>query len=332
MPKAKLTLPWGKVVIERPVNERLVTPLIYYGGKSRDSDWIISHFPPYGNVTYVEVFGGGGAVFLRKRPSRTDVYNDLGNVSTFMSVMRKHGGRLVNQLYQTPFGRDEFTECRRDWPGLLERYRREVQELGPDSEQTVNTAIEFARCWFVTINQGYTHEELCDSWRVAKQVDPAAGFRNHVDDIPWVMQRLRECVIENRDFSQLIPLYDLEDGSTLFYCDPPYVHDTRADVGNYICEMSLERHVELLGMLRNVKGQVVVSGYDHEVYNDMLSGWKKVTKTAKSSIQNSKSVLDRGDRTEVLWIKEHNRGLWAEYPEDSQADVARVSYPAPTTP
>lgn len=292
-------LPWEKF-IHRPSRERR-TPVIYYGGKSRDADWILSHFPPH--TTYVDVFGGGGAVIFRKLPSDTDVYNDIGNVSNFFKCLRESGDELYRRLYFRAFSRQDFEEARRRWPLAMER----------------GDLLTWAENWYITVAQGYTHEEYGESWRVSKQVNTADSFARHVDDLPYFIDRLRRIQIEHLDFSEVIPLYDT--AGTLFYCDPPYLHDTRVDTVNYVHEMTYEKHVELLDLLIKVQGQVVLSGYPSSLYDNMLKDWRRVSKTAKSAIQNSFSMNNRGDRTEVLWIKEHHHDLWST----ETARVAGVS-------
>lgn len=278
---------------ERTTGSEDRAALIYYGGKSRDADWIISHFPPH--RLFVDIFGGGGAVSFSYPGSTPIIYNDLGNVSLFYSVLRDSPEELYRALYFTPYGRQEYEYCRDNW-------RRELE---------AGNLVEWARQWFVVINAGYTHEEDGETWHVTKSVNSARAFANHVDDLPRIVGKIRrQFHIERLDFAYLIELYDTDD--TLFYADPPYLSSTRASQGNYKHEMSEERHVELLRMLNNVKGQAVVSGYDSDLYNNLLRGWNKDTITHKSAIQNSSSLDSRGDRTEVVWIKEHNRGLWQE--------------------
>lgn len=287
------------------------TPLIYYGGKSRDADWIIEHFPP-GWTTLVDVFGGGGAITFRVGMYRkTIIYNDIGNVCNFMRVMRDHGEELYRQLYYTPYAREEFMRCKapNGWPVAMARFKEsEAITEGSGLVYNHHLACEWARQWYVTINQGYTHEETSDSWHKAIVVNSGSALANHTDDLPKFIDRLRRIHVENMDFADVIREYDKP--TTLFYCDPPYLHETRADTSNYLHELPVERHKELLNQLNTVQGQVVLSGYDSELYNSLTMGWRTVRKTAKSSIQNRNSLDGRADRTEVLWIRGHRHGLW----------------------
>lgn len=270
------------------------TILVYYGGKSRDADWIINSFPPHW-TTLVDVFGGGGAISFRVGMHRkVVVYNDIGNVCNFMKVLRDYPDELYRQLYFTPYSRQEYDTYARNWMESMEK----------------GDQIEWARRWYLCINQGYAHTEEPSPWKVAITVNNGSAFANHTDDLPMFVDRLRRMHIENQDFATLITQYDKP--TTLFYCDPPYIHDTRAEgaKATYLNEMSPERHEQLLCQLTGIQGQAVVSGYDHELYNKHLADWRVSRKTSKSSIQNRASLDGREDRTEVLWIKEHHYGLW----------------------
>jgi DNA adenine methylase len=61
--------------------------LRYHGRKWRIAPWIISYFPPH--RIYVELFGGGGSVLLRKRRSYAELYNDLdGEIVNLFRIAR----------------------------------------------------------------------------------------------------------------------------------------------------------------------------------------------------------------------------------------------------
>src|SRR5207302_10576997 len=65
-----------------------------------------------------------------------------------------------------------------------------------------------------------------------------------VDGLPDVHARLRRVLIENFPAIELI---QREDGpGTLFYCDPPYMHETRTAPEAYAFEMVAGDHRKLL--------------------------------------------------------------------------------------
>jgi hypothetical protein len=61
--------------------------------------------------------------------------------------------------------------------------------------------------------------------------------------------------------------------------------------------MDTEDHFELLKALKKVEGMVVLSGYDHPLYNHELRSWKKFTTNARISSARGTAI-----RQECLWI------------------------------
>jgi DNA adenine methylase len=312
MKKAKF--PWGTKVLPKPEQR---TPIIYSGGKTLIADWILEQLPPHRN--YVEVFGGGGAVILAKGLSEVNVYNDIGNVSRFFSVLQNYGEELYQKLYFTTYNRELFYWANKNWPILKERA---IQTKAKED------ILEWATAWYIQILQSYTHSENDDSWIVQKANNGATPIRRHIDSLPYVCERLREVTIEHLSFERLIPLYDHKD--TLFYCDPPYMHDSREanSLNLYEHEMSMDQHEELLDILNKIKGQCVVSGYEHSLYENATRGWRVARKVRKSQMHNS--MQDVGMRTEVLYIKEHQRGIWTF--DSASSDVSGVQVLEADTP
>lgn len=58
--------------------------------------------------------------------------------------------------------------------------------------------------------------------------------------------------------------------------------------------MSDAEHVELLNLLLEHKGPVILSGYETELYNRMLQGWNKYETVSYSQVCSKKR--------EVIWM------------------------------
>ena len=258
----------------------LSRPLVrYHGGKWKLAPWIISHFPSH--KIYVEPFGGGASVLLRKQRVYAEVYNDLDNdIVNLFTVLRDKdmAATLREKLYMTPFSRLEFTDAYTETKDPIEKARRLI----------VRSFMGFGSAGH---NIGYKTGFRRKSFRSG--TSPAWDWKNYPDAIPAIVERLRGVCIENKPASDVIDSLDRED--VLFYVDPPYVHSTRATGGNcYPHEMSDEQHAELASQLLSLKGMVVLSGYDCKLYEDLFSTWKKVTREHRTEKATSK--------TECLWI------------------------------
>lgn len=236
-------------------------PIIrYHGGKWLLAEWIISHFPSH--KIYVEPYGGAASILLKKKRSFAEVYNDLDDemVNLFF-VMRDHGSELKEKLYFTPFSRHEFDLSYQPTDDKIERARRTIVRAYMGFGSSIANYTGFRATSF---RSGST---------------PANDWKNYHDAMTAIIERLRGVTIENRDAFRVMLQHDSV--KTLHYVDPPYVHETRYKKSNsnsYRFEMTNEDHVKMCELLKQLKGTVVLSAYQNDLYDDHLVGWKKIMK------------------------------------------------------
>ena len=254
----------------------------YHGGKWKLAPWILEHLPPH--HTYVEPFGGGGSVLLRKERVYAEIYNDLDqDVVNLFQVARDRGQELRRALELTPFARAEFEASYDGSTDPLERARRMV----------------------VRAFQGFGSAAACgekSGFRATSSrsgTAPAMDWRNYPEAIAAITTRLQGVVIENRDAKAVMAQHDRE--RTLHYVDPPYVHSTRSAVVNhnshgksYRHELSDDEHRELALFLRGLRGMVVLSGYPSPLYDDIFADWHRVDRQALAD--------GARPRVECLWF------------------------------
>jgi DNA adenine methylase len=247
----------------------------YHGGKWRLAPWIISHFPRH--RCYVEPFGGGGSVLLRKARSYAEIYNDLdGEMVNLFRVARERGPELRRLLELTPFAREEFRKSYEPSSDPIEQARRTVVRsfmgFGSNSH---NKATGFRS----NSNRSGT--------------TPAHDWQNYPAAFGSIVERLRGVVIENRDALAVMSSHDSP--GTLHYVDPPYVAGTRDAGRDYRFEMSDLAHRELAKFLGTLRGMVIVSGYPSELYAEIFDGWRRTECRALADGART--------RTECLWLR-----------------------------
>lgn len=261
-----------------PLNDAPITrPLMrYHGGKWSMAEWLISHFPPH--RVYVEPYGGGAAVMLRKPPAALDVYNDLdGDVVNLFCVLREQPDALARAIELTPFALAELDLSYEPTDDPLERARR-----------------LYVRSWQ---GRSTSRGKWRVGWRRQTQTDKASALRDWQrphDALYAAAARMRQVQIDQDDAIRCILRYDSPE--TLFYCDPPYPAETRGrwKTSAYQHEMATEDHERLADTLMGIKGMALVSGYECDLYARLYAGWRRV---------QYETIADGGDtRTEVLWI------------------------------
>jgi DNA adenine methylase len=237
--------------------------LRYHGGKfgkaGVTADWVLSHVPAH--ECYVEPFGGGASVLLRKPRTLNEVYNDLcAEVCTFFRVLRDRKEELIRAVRYTPFAEPEQRAAF-------------VREDGLDD-------VEIARRFAVRSWQSIGHDAATSyrnsGFRAGTKTvarDPGLDWRGLPESLDAAADRLQGVHIYERPYEYVLDKYDGE--RTAFYVDPTYLHETRAAEHRkaYAHEMDTAAHILLSERLHALKGMVTLSGYDSELYRRLYAGW-----------------------------------------------------------
>lgn len=247
--------------------------LKYPGAKNRIAAWITKHIPEH--KIYCEPFFGSGAVFFNKKPCYNEILNDIDDeVYNFFKVLRTKSSELVEAINLTPYCRTEYESA----------YQRATAN---DVERARRFAV---KCW-----QGFgCGNKYKNGFRRGigeTSPNPAKAWNELPDTLRDASERIKNAQIEHKDAIELIK--SLRGKETFIYIDPPYLLSTRKK-HLYNHELEEGYHVKLLKVLCESDCKIMISGYENDLYDNYLKGWKKATKStlAENSIK----------RTEVIWM------------------------------
>lgn len=254
----------------------------WYGGKFSHLSWLLPLLPTCHH--YCEPFAGSAAVLLNRAPAGVETYNDIdGEIVNFFRILRDQPRELSRQLGLTPFAREEFYEA--------------VFPMPEDS------SLERARKFYIRARQarsGLAQTATLGRWANCKNTS-RAGMSGVVSRwiggnqaLALIAERLLTVQIENRPAIECVELYDSP--GTLFYCDPPYLHETRGDAKAYGFEMHEKDHRQLVRTIRACRGKVALSGYRHPLMDELLAGWRRHDAEVKTCHSIKKL------RQECLWM------------------------------
>lgn len=216
--------------------------IAWIGGKSLLAKRIIAEFPQ-SVERYVEVFGGGGSVlFAKDKHADLEVYNDANS-------------ELVNLFRCMKYHR---AELEREIDGYINS-REIFQDLKLRLEHNVGfTDIQRAGMFFIKLKTSFGADgrTFCCHKRNLS-----------TDRFTEISQRLKNVVVENKDFENLIKVYDRP--NALFYCDPPY-HTTEK---YYDVQFTEDDHLRLKNALDHVKGKFVLSYNDDEFIRELYKDY-----------------------------------------------------------
>ena len=236
------------------------------------------------HIHYVEPFFGGGSVLLNKPAEGvSEVVNDVHHeLTNFWRVLQDETKfekfkRIVEAM---PFSQVE-------WNDAHEKSHSSIREA-------VNF---FVRCrqsragkfdCFATLSRNRTRRKMNEQ---------ASSWLTAVEGLPAVAARLKRVVVMCDDAVKVIHSQDGD--NTLFYLDPPYVHESRVTTSDYDFEMSTDQHTDLLEAVSQCNGNVLLSGYPNELYDRYLKDWNTVDIEIDNKASNAKR---KPIKIERIWM------------------------------
>ncbi len=254
-----------------------------FGGKYTMAKSIVALLPNH--RVYVEPYGGAASVLMRKPPSIVEVLGDADQdvVSLYRCVQDPTlCAMLVMKMMWTPFSSAEFERaCHGTGGEPLERAWRVV----------VRSAMAFSPERVYARISGFRRSTAIRS-RAGASIPASYDWALYADALPAFRDRLRRVIIEHGDAVSTMRHHDHID--TLHYVDPPYVPGTRTSRHGYVHELDDQGQLRLLECLRSLRGMVILSGYDSQMYREGLPGWTVIRRSVRDSA--------RRERVECLWL------------------------------
>lgn len=216
----------------------------WIGGKKLLRKEIIKRFPD-GMRRYVEVFGGAGWVLFGKEQSTSqiEIFNDIdGELINLYRVIKYHCEAVQEELQLILNSREVF---------MVAKEQQKCSGL---------TDIQRAARFYYLIRFSFGSNK--HSYGLSKK-----AIQKPIEYLSEISDRLERVVIENKDFENLITVYDRKD--TLFYLDPPYVGTEKY----YSSAFTKADHEKLKEILDSIKGRFVLSYNDCPYVRELYSGY-----------------------------------------------------------
>lgn len=209
------------------------------------------------------MFGGGGSVlFAKDSHAPLEVYNDANSeLVNLFRCMKYHRAELEHEI-------DGYLNSREVFKDITARLEN---------------------------GTGFTDIQRAGMFYIKTRISFGADGRTFgcnkkslsTDRFAEISQRLKRVVVENKDFENLIKVYDRP--KALFYCDPPY-HTTEK---YYDIKFTEDDHLRLKTALDNIKGKFVLSYNDDEFIRELYKNYNIIEVTRQNN-------LSSGDYKEVI--------------------------------
>ena len=220
-------------------------------------------FATEGVERYIEVFGGAGWVlFSKEKHAKLEVYNDADKqLVNLFRCAKYHVDELVKEIDTLCINSREF----------FEEFKEQIDLRGL-------TDIQRAARFYLLIRMSFG----------ADRRSFGCSNKNILDKTKYLLdiqERLKNVVIENRDFQKIIKTYDRP--NALFYLDPPY-HGTESF---YDVAFNIDEHLRLKNSLSSIKGKFLLSYNDDDFIRELYKDFNIIAISRGNNISSKGSIF-----------------------------------------
>lgn len=251
------------------------------GGKFYLYKWILNE--ALHHTTFVESMFGGGSITLNHRGAARMVGVDLNPY-------------LINMYKQ--FSDESILE-------IINKveYSRESFDWSLDYKDEKDPRVQAVK--YFTLNRHSRDgmmTNFVDSQRLrGGQPENRNSFKTIKESLINIIPIIKNIEFRCQDSIQTI-LEFKDDPDACIVADPPYVHKTRNSKNLYKeYEWDDNKHIEFLNSVQNSRAQILVCGYECDLYDDYLNGWNKHLKPVTIKMGGTKKDGHKSQKIETLW-------------------------------
>lgn len=257
-----------------------------HGGKYYQWKHIVGHFPKnYADLTYIEPYIGGGSVLLNKTKSKFEIINDLDpSVIAIWKAIQNDVVGFADNLLNAMYSSVVFDLAKNHY----------FETLGKTNGLAINEYI------LRRMSRGGLGKSF--AWSKRKrggQPGDINAWESSIMQLGKVYSRIVDTRILNT--KALIVIKNYDNPNALFYLDPPYLDETRVSKKAYKYEMTYDEHEQLLKLIVQCSGKILISGYPSWLYEHYLTrnGWRRIE---KQIVNHSSQQKHKPIKKEILWI------------------------------
>jgi len=241
-------------------------------------------------TTFVEVFGGSGLMssMVPRDKFRVIIYNDKDDLLVnFFRVLKEKPLELQKKILLTPYSRS-----------LMLKYKQDLASGKIYEYSDVDRAAMIFYLTMTSMHALWTPSKV--GFTVERGKSLAREYLRKATNIVEFAKRYIDVTIENRDFRDVIRLYDSP--HTLFYCDPPFLDVGGKDRDKYFRFTFTESDMrDLLNLLSSVKGFFLLKLPEDHLGIDFISEWVKAHGYSTRIVSKKKSMYKAIGVERPLW-------------------------------